>query len=147
MFENIIGQAGVVQALSTELAQSRFPRSSLFFGPAYTGKLSTALETARVLTCARGTAEWSCECAACRLQKDLSHPQTVLLGARYSDIEIAASADALLRSRKTAARYLLVRAVRKLTRRFDPSVTDDYPAWLGAIGKSAARAGTEASHV
>ncbi len=123
MFENIIGQANVVQALSADLGQDRFPPSSLFFGPAYSGKLSTALETARVLTCT-GTAEWSCECAACRLQKDLSHPQTVILGPRYSDVEIAASADALRRSRKPAARYLLVRAVRKLTRRFDPSVAD-----------------------
>ncbi|HET6452714.1 MAG TPA: hypothetical protein VFI08_15450 [Spirochaetia bacterium] len=124
MFENIIGHAGVVGALRAELTQGRFPPASLFFGPAYGGKLSTALETARVLTCAAGTAEWSCECRACRLSKDLSHPQTVLLGPRYSDVEIAASADALMRSRKPAARFLLVRAVRKLTRRFDPSVAD-----------------------
>jgi DNA polymerase III delta prime subunit len=124
MFENIIGQSAVVKALGSELSDGRFPPSSLFFGPTYSGKLSVALETARVLTCARGTAEWSCECPSCRLQKDLSHPQTVLLGARYSDVEIAASADALLRSRKPASRYLLVRAVRKLTRRFDPSIAD-----------------------
>jgi len=124
MFENIIGQPVVVGALRSELAQGRFPPSSLFFGPAYTGKLSTALETARALTCVSGEAAWSCDCHACRLQKDLSHPQTVLLGPRYSDVEIAASADALLRSRKPAARHLLVRAVRKLTRRFDLSVAD-----------------------
>ncbi len=138
MFENIIGQADMVGALRGELAQQRFPRSSLFFGPAYAGKLSTALETARVLTCAAGTGDWSCECGACRLQKDLTHPQTVLIGPRYSDVEIAASADALMRSRKPASRYLLLRAVRKLTRRFDPSIADgDDSRVKGMLGRVA----------
>ncbi len=124
MFENIIGQEETVRALRVELSAARFPRAALFFGPAYSGKLSTALEAARVLTCIEGTGEWSCECASCRMQKELSHPQTILLGARYADVEIAASADALMRSRKPATLYLLLRAIRKLTRRFDPSVAD-----------------------
>ena len=124
MFENIIGQAETIRALRGELAQGRFPRSSLFFGPAYAGKLSTALEAARVLTCAEGRGEWSCECASCRMQKELTHPQTVLLGPRYADVEIAASADALMRSRKPSTLYLLLRAVRKLTRRFDFWIAD-----------------------
>ena len=124
MFENIIGQAGTVHALRGELAEGRFPRSALFFGPAYSGKLSTALEAARVLTCVEGRGEWSCECASCRMQKELSHPETVLLGPRYADVEIAASADALMRSRKPSTMYLLLRAIRKLTRRFAPWIAD-----------------------
>ena len=124
MFENIIGQTETIRALRGELAQGRFPRSSLFFGPAYAGKLSTALEAARVLTCAEGRGEWSCECASCRMQRELTHPQTVLLGPRYADVEIAASADALMRSRKPSTLYLLLRAVRKLTRRFDFWIAD-----------------------
>ena len=124
MFENIIGQTETVAALRGELSSGRFPRAALFFGPAYSGKLSTALEVARILTCVEGGGEWSCECASCRLQKELSHPQTVLLGPRYSDVEIAASADALMRGRKPSTVYLLLRAVRKLTRRFDPWIAD-----------------------
>ncbi len=122
MFENIIGQADVVKVLSQELSGGVFPQSSLFWGAAFSGKLSTALETARILTCAEGGADWACECGSCRMQKELAHPNTVLLGSRYSDIEIAASADALRRVPKTSTRYLFVRAVRKLVRRFDPSV-------------------------
>jgi DNA polymerase III delta prime subunit len=125
MFENIIGQKDAVGALHTELTGARFPRSALFFGPAYGAKLSTALETARVLTCAEGSGEWSCGCASCLMHKELTHPQTVLIGPRYADVEIAASADALMRSRKPAALYLVVRAVRKLTRRFDPWIADE----------------------
>ena len=102
MFENIIGQEETVRALRSELAGARFPQSVLFFGPTYSGKLSTALEAARVLTCLEGRGEWSCECSSCRMQKELSHPQTALLGARYADVEIAASAEALTNVEKHA---------------------------------------------
>jgi DNA polymerase-3 subunit gamma/tau len=67
------------------------------------------------------------------MQKELTHPQTVLLGSRYADVEIAASADALMRSRKPATLYLLLRAVRKLTRRFDPWIADTDDARVKAM--------------
>lgn len=124
MFENIIGQQGTMQTLRTELTRGIFPRSALFFGPSYSGKLSAALEAARVLTCRLGTGEWTCDCASCRSQKELSHPHTVMLGSRYWDVEIAACADSLLRNRKQPSRYLFLRSVRKLTRRFDTVVWD-----------------------
>ena len=124
MFENIIGQQETIAVLRGELAHDELPRASLFFGPAYAGKLSTALEVARVLTCQEGHAAWSCECRSCALQKELAHPHTVLMGSRYFEVEIAASAGALLRSRRTATQYLFLRAVRKLTRRFDAAITD-----------------------
>jgi DNA polymerase-3 subunit gamma/tau len=124
MFENIIGHAATVQVLREELGRGRFPRASIFFGPPYTGKLSTALEAARVLTCREGRAEWSCACQSCRLQKELAHPHTVLLGTRYTDVEIAACAGVLMRSRRQPTQYLFLRAVRKLTRRFDPAILD-----------------------
>jgi DNA polymerase III subunit gamma/tau len=124
MFENIIGQRGTIETLQTELARGSFPRSALFFGPLYSGKLSAALEAARVLTCGEGTGEWSCECASCRSQKELAHPHTVLLGSRYWDVEIAACADSLLRNRRPPSQYLFLRSVRKLTRRFDTVVWD-----------------------
>ncbi|HUI70895.1 MAG TPA: hypothetical protein VL354_10285 [Spirochaetia bacterium] len=124
MFENIIGQRTTVDTLRSELGRGSFPRSALFFGPLYSGKLSAALEVARVLTCQTGVAEWACECASCRSQKELAHPYTVLLGPRYWDIEVAACADSLLRGRRPALQYLFLRSVRKLTRRFDTVVWD-----------------------
>jgi DNA polymerase III delta prime subunit len=136
MFENIIGHATTVQMLREELGSARFPRASLFFGPPYTGKLSAALEAARVLTCREGRAEWSCACQSCRLQKELVHPHTVLLGTRYADVEIAACAGVLMRSRKTPTLYLFLRAVRKLTRRFDAAILDADDARLkGALDR------------
>jgi DNA polymerase-3 subunit gamma/tau len=124
MFENIIGQTGTIATISSELAGGTFPRAVLFYGPPYSGKLSTALETARVLTCRVGAGEWTCDCPSCRSQKELNHSYTVFLGHRYSEIEIASSADAFLRSPRVSTRFLFLRAVRKLVKRFDPTVWD-----------------------
>jgi DNA polymerase-3 subunit gamma/tau len=124
MFENIIGQAATLETLRRELAAGCFPGAALLSGPPYAGKLSTALEIARVLTCGQ-RGQWSCACPSCRKQRLLVHPATLLAGARYFEADIAAAADCLLRVRKPPARYLFIRAVRKLTRRFDP------PLWEG----------------
>lgn len=138
MFENIIGQRPVVAALSTELAAGAFPRASLFVGPPFAGKLSTALEAARVLTCSADGA-WGCECTACRQQRELVHPHTVMLGWRYADVEIPASAAALQANRGAAARYLYLRAVRKLLTRVSPVVWDADDARLRAAQEKTAQ--------
>jgi DNA polymerase-3 subunit gamma/tau len=112
-----------------ELSENRLPQSLLFYGPPYAGKLSTALELARVLTCDYGTAEWNCGCTSCEKQRLLIHPNTMMLGSRYFLQEIAACADVFKRTGKTVARYMLLRAVRKLERRFDDIL------WEKAEGK------------
>ena len=118
MFENLIGQEPVVSLLREDIGRGSLPASVLFCGPEYSGKLTAALETARVLTCAeRG--DWSCACRSCELQRLLLHPDVALVGGRYFYQELAACADTLRKSPRDATRYLLVRAVRKLTRRFD----------------------------
>ena len=118
MFENIIGHAAVTGVLKAELASGRLPRALLLSGPAYGGKLSVALELARALSCRRGGA-WGCTCAPCTSQRDLSYPYLILLGWRYWLAEIRAGADLLRRSSSPAAYFFFVRAVRKLTRRYD----------------------------
>ncbi len=120
MFENIIGQTQPTERLKSEITAGTLPSSLLLYGPAYSGKMSAALEVARALTCERGTAEWNCGCRSCEAQRILAHPDTVFLGSRYFPTEIAASADVLSRTRKTAAQFLYARAVRKLLHRFDP---------------------------
>ena len=73
MFDNIIGHRETIALLESQLAAGSFPRAVLFHGPAYSAKLSTALEAARVLCCLRGTADWSCPCA---LLRAAPHPHT-----------------------------------------------------------------------
>ena len=121
MFENIIGQERIVEQIATEIALHQLPGAVLFYGDAYTGKLSTALELARVMSC-RERGEWSCRCSSCQSHRVLDNPYTLMLGTRYFIEEISASADALMRSRSEGARYLYIRAVKKLARRFDPII-------------------------
>ena len=135
MFENIIGQATVVQTLAQELETRAFPSAVLFYGSPFTGKLSTALEAARVLSCGL-EGKWSCTCSACRKQRLLVHPNTLLLGWRYFDLEIAAAADVLRRTRLLPAQYLFVRAVRKLTRRFDPILWEGEESKIRKVGSA-----------
>jgi len=138
MFENVIGQKETVRALTSEIADGKLPHACLFLGLPYCGKLTTALEAARVLTCGGGKGDWACECASCRTQRELAHPHTVLLGPRYFDVEIAACADAFLRSPRQSTHFLFIRAVRKLTRRFDTAVWDaEDPRTRGVAEKAA----------
>lgn len=119
MFENIIAQEKTVDRISGEWREGNLPRAILFHGEHYSGKLSTALELARVLTCKERGA-WSCSCSSCRKHRVLDHPYTIVTGARFLLEEISAAADTLLRTRRDGARYLFIRSVRKLTRRLDP---------------------------
>jgi DNA polymerase III delta prime subunit len=124
MYENIIGQRQVVERLSQEYRANQLPPVLLFHGPDYSGKCSTALELARILTCTSGDPEvpWKCACRSCTMQKHLIHPNTLLLGGRYFNREIAVAATALKRDRRRSIRFLLERSVRKLVRRFDSVV-------------------------
>ena len=101
------------------------PHAVLLHGPIYGGKLTVALELARILTCLDGRGEWSCGCAACEQQRLLIHPGLQLMGPRYFREEILASAEVLGRTRCRAARYLYIRAVRKLLKRFDRVLCED----------------------
>ncbi len=118
MFENILSQETATGRLVKEYRNDRVPNSMLFVGPEYSGKLSTALELARGLTCAHG-AEWTCGCHSCVLQRPLLHPSILLAGDRYFIQEIIAAGETLKREGTRAARFLYVRAVRKLLRRLD----------------------------
>jgi DNA polymerase-3 subunit gamma/tau len=118
VFDNIIGRQDITRQLTEEIRRSALPSSILIHGERYGGKLSLALEAARVLTCEQ-EGQWSCSCRSCRQQRLLVHPYLLMTGPRYFAEEIAAGGDTLRRTRKEAARYLFIRAVRKLTRRLD----------------------------
>ena len=122
MFENVLGQP-VIQLLSDELEQGKVPPALLFAGPESSGKLTAALETARVLSCATD-GSWTCTCESCKRHKDLSASDLLILGTRDTVLETKAAAHAFCTAKTTAARYLFVRAVRKLTSRFDSRLWD-----------------------
>jgi DNA polymerase-3 subunit gamma/tau len=122
MFENLVAQP-VSALLMDDISASRLPPSILFSGQSSSGKLTAALELARVLSCAAG-ASWTCPCPSCQRHKELLHPDLLVLGPRDCILEIRAAAATLLRDKGTAARYLFTRSVRKLTIRFSPALVE-----------------------
>ncbi|MCG8451775.1 MAG: DNA polymerase III [Spirochaetales bacterium] len=119
MFENLLHQDLVIHRLVKDASDGSLPPALLFSGPAHAGKLTAALELARVLSCAED-GRWQCPCAHCRSHRALAHSRTLLAGHRDLLPEIDAAVDVLLRDGSDAPRYLLVRSARKLLRRFDP---------------------------
>lgn len=133
MFDNILHQDRIISRLRHDVANDSLPPSILFSGPAMSGKLTTALELARILSCEKNAA-WNCSCNHCRLHRALSHPRTLLVGSRDLTPEIAASAEVLRRNGSDAPRFLVARAARKLIRRFDPILWAGEEKKLSKVG-------------
>lgn len=117
MFENIIGNELVVKRLENELLNNTLPPSILFSGPKYSGKLSLALELARVLSCSE-EAEWNCTCRFCQDHRTLQATNLVCLGYRDFLSEIHAAGETYKANNTKAALFLFSRSVKKLLLRF-----------------------------
>ncbi len=133
MFENVLDHPEIVDVLSEDIRSKKLPSSLLFYGEIYTGKLTAALELARVLSC-KLNAEWTCKCSSCDQHRLLDAPGTVMLGNRYFIEEIEACADVLRRNRQLTGQYQFLRAVRKLTRRFDQQIWEGQENKLKGLG-------------
>ncbi len=125
MFENLVNQeAG--KFLLSDIKKNRLPGAILFSGAEASGKLTAALETARILSChAKPQGKWTCECPSCLQHKALVCSNLLLLGPRDCSLEMAAAKKTFIDALKlnvphiTGARYLFLRSVRKLTLRFN----------------------------
>ncbi len=118
MFENILGHEEIISDLKDAVTEGRLPGSMLFYGDSFGGKLTTALELARVLSC-REDGSWNCSCVSCKKHRLLENSNTLILSPRRFADEIAVCADTLSDDSGQAARYLFVRAVQKLLKQFD----------------------------
>lgn len=125
MFENLVCQEASKELIS-DIKNNLMPQAVLFSGNEASGKLTAALETARVLSCHEPNAgKWQCECPSCLQHKSLICSNLMLLGPRDCSLEIAAAKETFLLAVRTssshiiATRYLFLRSVRKLTLRFN----------------------------
>lgn len=126
MFDNLLYQSASIQ-LEEDIKKGVMPNAILFSGPSASGKLTCALELARILSCTENPkGQWQCTCPACLKHKALANPTLLLAGAKNCTLEIAAAEKALLKGISenatyiNAVRYLFVRSIRKLTLRFNP---------------------------
>ena len=128
MFDNVLYQSAS-EMLIKDISNGTLPNAVLFSGPDSAGKLTCALELARVLSC-RASGEkkgyWLCICPSCQRHKSLNTPDVIIAGPGDCTPEIRASAETFLEAMSTgaswikAAAYLFLRSVRKLTLRFSP---------------------------
>jgi DNA polymerase-3 subunit gamma/tau len=127
VFENLLGQNEVLKTLKSDVEADRLPPAILFSGPPGSGKITAALELARVLSCtlasegrpAAARAAWNCPCPSCSRHRSLVHPDLALLGPRTFPEEIQAALELLDRAPGAPSSYFFSRAARKLARRFD----------------------------
>ncbi len=125
MFENVLFQDATT-LLSADIQKGKLPQSILLAGSSCAGKLTCALEIARVLSCSgEVVGNWQCTCSSCLKHKSLVSTDLLIAGSRSLLCEIAGARKALLEAYQQnaswiqASRYLFVRAVRKLTGRFN----------------------------
>lgn len=125
MFENLVNQ-DVKKIISADIKNKRLPGAILYSGSEASGKLTTALETARILSCHENPqGKWTCSCPSCLQHKSLICSNLMLLGPRDCSLEIAAAKDTFLKAYNAnatyldASRYFFLRSIRKLTLRFN----------------------------
>ena len=131
MFDNVLNQ-NITAQISRDITSGQFPGAVLYSGPQGSGKLTSALETARILSCSGiKKGHWLCECPSCLQHKALVSNNVIVSGPRDCTPEISAAAKTFLNAiyvnakYLTAVRYLFVRSVRKLTQRFNPILWQD----------------------
>jgi len=130
VYENIIGQDEVCRTLATAIRCESLPPALLFSGPPASGKLTTALETARLLSC-REAGAWNCPCPDCAMHRRLGHPDLLLFGPRSLPEEIGVAKEFLLRTPCQASAYFFLRALGKLVARFNPALWTSEESKLG----------------
>ncbi len=130
MYDNLLHQAAA-ERLSADIKGGSLPGALLFAGAECSGKLTCALETARILSCtAFPRGEWNCSCPSCVQHKALVNANVLLVGPRSCTTEIQAAETLFLKAIEAdapfliSARYLYLRAARKLTLRFSGVLWD-----------------------
>ena len=125
MFDNLLFQNSS-DLLEQDILSNSLPGAILLAGNPASGKLTCALELARILSCtADKKGEWMCECPSCRQHKSLTFSGILLTGTRDCILEISAAKKTFLQAviekapYLNASRYLFLRSIRKLTLRFN----------------------------
>ncbi|MDR0629970.1 MAG: DNA polymerase III [Treponema sp.] len=124
MFEHILGQAAVSQ-LRADTEAGMLAPSLLFSGPPASGKGTSGLELARILSCEDPGVPRDCPCPACSRHRLLTHPDLLSLGPRSFFAEISAAGAFCCRQPDPAGRLLFIRSVRKLLARFSPVLWEE----------------------
>ena len=76
--------------LKSQVEQHMISHSMLFSGPPYSGKMSLAIELARVISCLKDGDEL-CNCSSCKSFYYMSMPNVIILSSRDHEVRIKAA--------------------------------------------------------
>ncbi len=114
MFENLLAtQPHIAQRLASELHSGSFPQSVLFTGPAYSGRMTAAIEVARVLSCQQH-GDALCNCPSCQQYRELENTNMVIVSARDHQSVVTTALANFERGRNQSSRIFLIRSIRIL---------------------------------
>lgn len=122
MFETLSAlQPENAEHIEAQLQQGRFAQVNLFSGPAYSLRMSFALECIRVLECQGNGTLW-CPCQSCTSWRTLSMENLVIVSRRDHRSIIESAIEAWERLGTDERRYHLIRAIRILLLAYHPQL-------------------------
>lgn len=113
MYKNIFGQENITNILQNEISYNppSLAHSMIFHGKRYNGKLSAALETARLINC-NSNKKSDCNCPNCNAIRNLTFDGLVILSRRNYYYEIIETLACYRQKKLPHLRDKLYRAIR-----------------------------------
>ncbi len=111
MFSNIVGQEKIISILRKEAATNSITNSMILYGNNYTGKLTTALEIARVINC-QSDKSINCSCPSCIQLKNTEHPSIVLLSRRNHSEELKQLSNIYVKDKNEEIKHKINRLIK-----------------------------------
>lgn len=137
MFEQIFGHTAAVDQLTDDIRQDTLPSGILLYGRHYSGRLTLALEIARVVSC-EASGEEGCSCPSCRRSRELVNPYMLMLLQRDMLPVILASYQGFDSARNHRSKLQFARTVRILLSRFHSVFIQCSPAAKKSLFETAA---------
>ncbi len=122
MFDDLaLSQKDIASQLSSQIQGGTFTQVNLFGGSRYSLRMTTAIETARVLSCSEG-GQALCRCPSCRKFEALTMSNLVVVSHRDHTSVIETALNSFVRLRNDFSRKFLIRSVRILLLQYHASL-------------------------
>ncbi|MCH5150465.1 MAG: hypothetical protein J1G30_07345 [Spirochaetales bacterium] len=113
MYKTVFGQENSTNILQNEISYNppSLAHSMIFYGNRYTGRLSAALETARLINCTKEKAD-DCNCPNCAAIRDITFNGLIILSHRNYYYEIIETLNCYRQKKIPHLRDKLCRAIK-----------------------------------
>ena len=122
MFDELAkSQKDIAEQLSKQIQGKTFTQVNLFGGSRYSLRMTTAIETARVLSCME-EGDQRCRCASCKKFETLTMQNLIIVSHRDHQSVIETALSSFVRLRSDFSKNFLLRSVRILLLQYHASL-------------------------